>query len=77
MLKIEKSGIDNVYFAWIGSYQRKEPHYYIINGPDFIIEYDNYGGFDSQGNHIHAIWREKSNDFGEDILKAHHINHKH
>lgn len=77
MLKINKSGIDSIYFAWIGSYKRKEAHYYIINGPDFIIEYDNYGGFDNKGNHIHTIWREKSNDFGEDILKTHHINHKH
>ena len=77
MLRIEKSGIDNIYFAWIGSYKKREPHYYIINGPDFIIEYDNYGGIDGKGNHIHTIWREKSNDFGEDILKKHHLNHKH
>ena len=73
---IEKSGIDNIYFAWIGSYQRKVPHYYMIHGPDFIIEYDNVG-FSNNGNHIHAIWHEKNNDFGEDILRVHHLNHKH
>ena len=71
--KIKTSGIDNIYFAWIGSYKRKSPHYYIINGPDFIIEYDNQ----NKGNHIHAIWRDKTNDFGEDLLKKHHLNHKH
>ncbi|KAF0236296.1 MAG: hypothetical protein FD181_2867 [Prolixibacteraceae bacterium] len=72
LLKIEKSGIDNIYFAWIGEYEPQKPHYYIINGPDYLIEYDN-----KSGNHIHAIWREKGNDFGEDILKEHYLEHKH
>jgi hypothetical protein len=74
--KIKKSGIDQVYFAWIGSYEIRKPNYYIINGPDFIIEYDN-NGFQKNGNHIHSIWREKGNDFGEDILKTHYLKHKH
>ena len=65
--KLKKSGIDNIYFAWIGSYEPHKEHYYIIHSPDFIIEYDN-----KSGNHIHAIWREKGNDFGEDILKSHY-----
>lgn len=58
--KIKKSGFDAIYFAWIGSYERHHPNYYIINGPDFIIEYDNVG-FQNDGNHIHSIWREKQN----------------
>lgn len=74
--KILTTGLENIYFAWIGSYERKKPHYYIINGPDFIIEYDNVG-WKKDGNHIHAIWREKGNDFGEDILKTHYLNDKH
>lgn len=74
--KIKKSGIDEIYFAWIGSYERRRPNYYIINGPDFLIEYDNVG-FQKDGNHIHSIWREKNNDFGEDILKTHYMQHKH
>ena len=41
-----------------------------------MIEYDNVG-FQKNGNHIHYIWREKGNDFGEDILKAHYLKHKH
>ncbi|MBL87501.1 MAG: hypothetical protein CMO82_12675 [Winogradskyella sp.] len=71
LLEIEEKGLDEIYFAWIGSYKKREPNYYIINGPNFIIEYDN------TGNHIHSIWREKDNDFGEDLLRTHHINHKH
>lgn len=74
--KIHNSGFENIYFAWIGSYERRKPNYYIINGPDFIIEYDNVG-FQKDGNHIHSIWREKQNDFGEDILKTHYLQHKH
>ncbi len=69
--EIEESGLDEIYFAWIGSYKKQEPNYYIINGPNFLIEYDN------TGNHIHSIWSEKDNDFGEDLLRTHHINHKH
>ena len=76
MHKFEKSGINNIYFGWIGSFEPQKPHYYVINGPDFLIEYDNMG-FQKNGNHIHSIWREKGNDFGEDILKEHYQEHKH
>jgi hypothetical protein len=74
--KILKNGLDKVYFAWIGSLERNQPHYYLINAPDFLIEYDNVG-FQNDGNHIHAILREKGNDFGEDLLKKHYAEHKH
>lgn len=74
--KITKSGIEKVYFAWVGSLENNKPHYYIINGPDFLIEYDNVG-FQNDGNHIHAILREKGNDFGGDLLKQHYLETKH
>ena len=74
--QIIKTGISKVYFAWVGATERNKPHYYIINGPDFLIEYDNVG-FQNDGNHIHAILREKGNDFGEDILKAHYLTSEH
>ena len=66
----------DIYFAWIGELAPKNPHYYQINTPMFLIEYDNVG-FQKNGNHIHAIWREKGNDFGEDILKKHRLSHRH
>lgn len=72
--KILNAGIENIYFAWIGSYESHNPHYYIINGPTFMIEYDNAM---SHGNHIHTIWREKGNDFGEDLLRQHYLEEKH
>jgi hypothetical protein len=74
--KIVKNGFDKVYFAWIGGEQRHTPHYYVINGPDFLIEYDNVG-FQNDGNHIHAILRQKDNDFGSDILRDHYLNSDH
>ncbi|SFB58227.1 DUF3500 domain-containing protein [Algoriphagus aquimarinus] len=69
-------GMDEVYFNWIGSYEPMKAHYYMIHSPDFIIEYDNVGFLDN-ANHIHTIWRENGNDFGEDILKKHRLAHHH
>ncbi len=69
-----KSGIENVHFAWIGSLTSGEPHYYIINSPDILIEYDNYP---NNGNHIHAIMRKKDGDFGADLLREHYLNSEH
>jgi hypothetical protein len=74
--KLHVRGIEEVYFAWIGSYEPMKAHYYIIHSPDFLIEYDNVGFLDN-ANHIHSIWRENGNDFGEDILKKHRLDHKH
>lgn len=71
--KIMKTGLNKVYFAWIGSQENNKPHYYILHGPDFIIEYDNVG-FQNDGNHIHCILRQTGNEFGEDLLKQHY-NH--
>lgn len=74
--EIVKTGFDKVYFAWIGNKERNKPHYYIIHGPDFLIEYDNVG-FQKDGNHIHAILRETGNDFGQDFLKEHYLHAAH
>ncbi len=76
LAKLHARGMEAVYFAWIGSYEPMKAHYYIIHSPDFLIEYDNVGFLDN-ANHIHSIWREKGNDFGEDILKKHRLDHKH
>jgi hypothetical protein len=70
--KILKAGIQNIYFGWIGAYEEKKPHYYVLNGPTFLIEFDNNGGPRRVANHIHAIWREKGNEYGEDVLKKHY-----
>lgn len=75
--KIVNAGIDKIYFGWIGAYDETKPHYYVLNGPTFIIEFDNNGGPRNGANHIHAIWREKGNEYGEDVLKKHYQEEKH
>lgn len=75
--KILKAGIDNIFFGWIGGLEEKEAHYFVLNGPSFLIEFDNNGGPRKSANHIHAIWREKGNEYGEDVLKKHYQSEKH
>jgi hypothetical protein len=65
--KIMKQGLKDVYFGWIGPYTEDKSHYYMLSGPGFLIEMDN------RGNHIHTIWREKGNEYGEDVLKQHYL----
>ncbi len=67
--KISNDGFDNISFAWSGSTVPGEPHYYRVQGPSFLIEYDNVQG---GGNHVHSVWRDFSGDFGEDLLRQHH-----
>lgn len=75
--KIVKAGVDNIYFGWIGPYDEHKAHYFVLNGPTFLIEFDNAGGPRHEGNHIHSIWREKGKEFGEDVLKKHYLAEKH
>ncbi|MES1213894.1 MAG: DUF3500 domain-containing protein, partial [Bacteroidota bacterium] len=74
--KIIKAGVDKIYFGWIGATEESKQHYYVVNGPTFLIEFDNHG-FTANANHIHAIWREKGNEYGEDVLKKHYMTEKH
>jgi hypothetical protein len=60
--------LDRLSFAWIGGLNRNEPHYYRIQGSDFLFEYDNVQG---DGNHVHQVWRSRSGDFGDDLLRRH------
>ena len=66
--KIEKAGWDRVSFAWAGSSTRGQKHYYRVQGPTFLIEYDNT---QNDANHIHSVWRDFTGDFGRDLLREH------
>ncbi len=66
--RIEKAGWDKVAFAWAGPLERGQKHYYRVQGPTFLIEYDNT---QNDGNHIHSVWREFNGDFGVDLLREH------
>ncbi len=67
--KIAKAGWDKVAFAWAGGLERGDGHYYRVQGPTFLLEYDNT---QNNANHVHAVWRDFANDFGEDLLKRHY-----
>lgn len=71
---IQQHGLESIQFAWAGSTQANNRHYYRIQGTTFLIEYDNV---QNQGNHIHTVWRDFAGDFGRDILKEHHNKHLH
>ena len=62
-------GFDSIRFAWAGATDRGRPHYYRVQGPKFLIEYD---ASQDGGNHIHTVWRDFAGDFGRDLLREHH-----
>lgn len=71
--RLNAAGLEKIGFAWAGPTEVGAPHYYRIQGPTFLIEYDNV---QNQANHIHAVWRDFDGDFGRDILRDHH-RHQH
>ena len=70
--KIRNAGIEKIHFGWAGSTERGKKHYYRIQGSSFLIEFCNR---QSNGNHIHAVWRDFNGDFGRDILQEHLLRH--
>ena len=62
-------GLPDTSFAWAGSTELGHGHYYAVLGPRLLIEYDNT---QNGANHIHAVWRDLANDWGEDVLAAHY-----
>ncbi len=65
-LEEAKKMAGQMYFAWAGVEEKGGPHYYRIQTPTFIIEYDNT---QDKANHVHSVWREFNGDFGLDLLK--------
>jgi len=68
LAKIRKAGTERIAFAWAGDAARGQKHYYRVQGPTFLIEYDNT---QNDANHIHSVWRDFEGDFGRDILREH------
>jgi hypothetical protein len=67
--KIERAGLEPITFAWGGPVEKGQGHYYAIQGPNLVIEYDNT---QNDSNHIHSVWRSFDGDWGEDILAQHY-----
>ncbi|MCD2191483.1 DUF3500 domain-containing protein [Actinomycetospora soli] len=58
----------DVHFAWAGGTERGQPHYYRLQGPRLLVEYDNT---QRDVNHVHTVWRDPEGDFGDDVLARH------
>lgn len=65
---------NDIHFAWMGSAAPGEPHYYRVQTPTFLIEYDNV---QNGANHSHTVWRDFDGDFGRDLIAEHRAAHEH
>ena len=72
--RLHAARLEQIKFAWMGSIEKGQAHYYRIQGPSFLIEYDNT---QNGANHIHSVWRDFNGDFGEDLLAAHYRKFPH
>ncbi len=73
MARVQEGGFANIRFGWAGATERGKPHYYRVQGPLFLIEYD---ASQDGGNHVHTVWRDFTGDFGRDLLREHYENAK-
>jgi hypothetical protein len=74
MLKeIQVAGMEKLWFNWTGKTAAGpgNPHYYRVQGPTLLIEYDNT---QNNGNHVHSVVRDLLHDFGGDELLEHYQN---
>jgi uncharacterized protein DUF3500 len=68
----DPAALDAVHVAWAGPTAPGEPHYYRLQGPRLLVEWDNT---QRNVNHAHAVWRDPESDFGRDVLAAHRAEH--
>jgi len=64
----DDAALNAVHFAWAGRTAPGEPHYYRVQGPRLLIEWDNT---QNNANHAHSVWRDPTSDFGLDVLARH------
>jgi hypothetical protein len=65
---LDDAKLDQVHFVWAGKRLRHERHYFRVQGPRLLLEYDNT---QRGGNHVHTVWRDLVADFGLDVLAEH------
>jgi hypothetical protein len=70
LARAEAARIDrgDLHFAWEGPAHPGVGHYYRVQAPDLLIEYDNT---QNGANHAHTVLRRPDSDFGGDVLGAH------
>ena len=68
----DDAALDAVHFAWAGPTDPGLAHYYRLQGPRLLIEWDNT---QRGANHAHSVWRDPEADFGLDVLAQHRAAH--
>ncbi len=68
LARLRAAGVERIGFAWAGGSAPGEKHYYRLQGPTFLVEFDNT---QDDANHIHSVWRDFHGDFGRDVLREH------
>jgi hypothetical protein len=65
LARIDRAGFDRLRFGWAGSLQPRQPQYWRLQGPTFVLEFDNSR---NEGTHIHSVWRDFQQDFGRHVV---------
>jgi Protein of unknown function (DUF3500) len=68
----DEAALDAVHVAWAGPTEPGAPHYYRLQGPGLLVEWDNT---QRGANHAHSVWRDPGSDFGSDLLARHRTAH--
>jgi hypothetical protein len=68
LVEIAATAPEELRFAWAGGLEPGQGHYYRVQAPTFLVEYDNT---QNDANHIHSVWRQFDGDWGLDLLGAH------
>jgi len=58
----------DTWFAWAGGLEPGQGHYYRVQAPGLLIEYDNT---QDGANHVHTVVRRPDDDFGASMLQRH------
>jgi len=72
LARYDDAELDAVHLAWAGSTEQGAPHYYRVQGPQLLLEWDNT---QRGANHAHSVWRNPTADFGLDVLAEHRAAH--
>ena len=72
MPSYDDTALDAVHLAWAGPTEPGAPHYYRVQGPRLLLEWDNT---QRGANHAHSVWRDPEADFGLDVLARHRAAH--
>jgi Protein of unknown function (DUF3500) len=62
--RVREAAPAQVRFGWAGETVEGRPHYHRVQGPSFLLEFDNSR---DSGRHIHSVWREFGGDFGSGL----------